>query len=72
MSKVKQMHMKQLENDFELELSYQEWLRDTFNDPSESEINKMNEDFQKPPFASNQIISTTHLNNINYDPRKGA
>lgn len=69
MSKVKQMHMQQLEDEFELELSYQEWLRDNISEPSEKELNEMEQDFQrKPHFVSNRIITHKALNNTNYNP----
>ena len=68
MSKVKEAYVKQLEDDFELELSYQEWLRDNFSEPDESEINEMEHDFKKPYYLKNHIIPTRSLNNPNYDP----
>ena len=69
MSKVKEMHIQQLENDFELDLNYQEWLRDNFSEPSELEINEMEQDLiNKPHFVENRIISQTPLNNKNYNP----
>jgi len=69
MSKVKEAYVKQLENDFELELSYQEWLRDNFSQPDESEVNEMEHDyFKQPYYRKNRIIPTRSLNNPNYDP----
>ena len=37
--KVKDQMIKQQEEEFELDLSYQEWLRDNLQEPSELEIN---------------------------------
>lgn len=69
MSKVKQMHMKQLEDEFELELSYKEWLRDNFSEPDDTELDEMEQDFKlKPHFGKNRIIATRSLNNPNYNP----
>ena len=67
MSKMKENLMKQQEEEFELELSYQEWLRDNFSEPSEYELNKMEQDFlQKPHYLSSRIITHKALNNTNY------
>ena len=71
MSKVKQMHMKQLEDEFELELSYKEWLRDNFSEPSEDELNGMEEDSLKSSTEKNHIITHYSLipaNNIDFFP----
>ena len=72
MSKVKEAYVKQLEDDFELELSYQEWLRDNFSEPDVSEVNEMEQDFLKPYYVKNRIITTRPLNNPNYDPTYSA
>lgn len=64
--KVKEAYVQQLENEFELELSYQEYLRDNFSEPNEMEINKMNEEIN-PSFSSSRIISKP-FNNTNYNP----
>ena len=72
MSKVKAAYVKQLEDDFELELNYQEWLRDNFSEPNGTELDEMNEDFQKPSLVSNRIIATKPLNNHNYNPTHSA
>ena len=71
MSKVKEAYVKQLENDFELDLSYQEWLRDNFSQPSELEVDEMNEEIN-PSLASNRIISDKPINNQDYDPTYSA
>lgn len=73
MSKIKEHLMLLQEQEFELELSYQEWLRDNFSEPSEKELDEMEQDFKlKPHFVSNRIITQQHLNNINYTPKQGA
>jgi len=67
MNKIKDGLMKQQEEEFELELSYQEWLRDNFSEPSECELNKMEQDFlQKPHYLSSRIITHKALNNTFY------
>ena len=70
--KVKEFHYQQLENDFELDLSYQEWLMDNYSEPSEAELDEMEEDYQKSSSGSNQIIAQKPLNNYNYEPKQGA
>ena len=69
MSKVKEHYMKMQEQEFELDLSYQEWLRENLQEPSESEINEMEEEFLwKPSNRCNRILSDIALNNTDYNP----
>lgn len=69
--KDKLLQDKQLE--FELELSYKEWMRDNFSEPSESEIDEMEDDYIKQPYyRSNRILSERALNNADYNPIIGA
>jgi hypothetical protein len=71
--KVKDMYIKQLQDEFELELSYQEWLRDNSSEPSESELDEMEQSLIKRPyFCWTQIISEKALNNPYYNPSIGA
>ena len=72
MSKVKEKFTQENIKEFELNLSYQEWLRDNFNQPSEDEINMMEQDCNKSNCINNQIIVTKPLNNEAYNPLKGA
>jgi hypothetical protein len=68
------MFMKQLESEIEFELSYQEWLRDSFVKPSNDELDDMEQDciaqacFQE----TSNIITHKPLNNSNYQPLQGA
>lgn len=68
MSKVKEAYVKQLEDDFKLDLSYQEWLRNNFSEPSEYELDEMEEDFIKSSALKNRIIAQTPSNNQDYQP----
>ena len=70
--KVKEFHYQQLENDFELDLRYQEWLMENYSEPSEDELNEMEEDFLKSSTVKDQIIAQTPVNNKYYNPLKGA
>ena len=72
MSKVKDLYMRQQEEEFELDLSYQEWLRDNLLEPSDDELNEMEEDFIKSSNRCNHILSDIALNNTDYNPAEGA
>ena len=69
--KVKDKFIQVQQKELELDLSYQEWLRDNFNEPSEEEMIMMEKEFYKP-FSVNKIISLKPLNNKTYNPLKGA
>jgi len=69
--RVKEAYYRGLENDFELELGYMEWLRDNFSEPSEDELNGMEEDSLKSSTEKNHIITHYSLipaNNIDFFP----
>jgi hypothetical protein len=69
--KDKLLEDKQLE--FELELAYKEWLRYNYSQPSESEIDKMEQDYIiQPYYRGNRILSDKALNNADYNPTYGA
>ncbi len=69
MGKVKEQLLLQEQQEFELNLSYQEWLRDNIQEPSEDELNEMEHDFiRKPYFVQNRIITHRALNNTDYQP----
>lgn len=67
--KVKEFYYKQLEDDFIQNLEYEEYLRDNFSEPTEAEINEMEEDLlRKSSTGKNRIIPNQPLNNIDYYP----
>ena len=67
--KVKEAYIKQLEDDFELDLAYEEFLRDTVIEPVDAELDEMEEEFTKnPSTGKNRIIPNQPLNNIDYYP----
>lgn len=74
MSKLSELYLQEQQEEFELELSYQEWLRDnSMNEPSELELNEMEQDFiTKPYFRSNRILSNRLLNHTDINTRLGA
>ena len=72
MSKVKEHYMQIQQQEFELELSYQEWLMNNTTEPSGDELDEMEHDFlQKPHYDKNRIITHSPLNNTNYNPMEG-
>lgn len=69
MSKVKEQMMHEQEQEFEFELSYQEWLRDNIAEPTSNELDEMEQDLlNKSHFCKNRIITQQPLNNTNYYP----
>ena len=69
MSKIKEHYMQLQEQEFELDLSYQEWLMDNIQEPTSLELDEMEHDFlTKPYFVKNRIITHKALNNTNYQP----
>jgi len=71
MSKLSEHYMqeKEKEKEFELDLGYQEWLRDNIAEPSENELDEMEQDLlNKSCFLSNEIITHQDVNNTNYNP----
>lgn len=66
MPKLSEHYLQVQEQEFELELSYQEWLRDNVTEPSEDELNEMEEEFSNSSTLSNRIITHKPLNNKHY------
>jgi len=70
MSKLSEHYLQIQEQEFELELSYQEWLRDNIQEPTSDELDEMEISFlTKPTTVKNRSIAQTSLNNTNYYPR---
>jgi len=72
MGKIKEHYMQEQQERFEQDLSYGEWLRDNIDEPSEVELNLMEEDLRESSNLSSQIITYIPLNNPNYNPFKGS
>ena len=69
MSKISESYLQDQQQEFELELSYQEWLMDNTIEPSGDDLDEMEHDFlTKPYFGKNRIITQRPLNNTNYNP----
>lgn len=74
MGRVKNQLVLEQEQEFELELSYQEWLRDNSSEPSESEIIDMAREMLSPSTFHEMLWYLVSANNIGYRPTsdKGA
>ncbi len=68
MSRVKENYLQQQEQEAVLDLSYEEWLRDNFSEPSEVELDTMEEDLKKSSCLCNRIVHHKPLNNPQYQP----
>jgi len=72
MSKIKDALLMQEQKEFEIDFGYEEWLYENkVQQLSLSDVNKMEEDLNKPSTVSNHILSEVALNNANYNPQQG-
>lgn len=62
--KVKDKYLDVKQQEFELDLSYQEWLRDNCIEPSQ----QMEEEFVKSSILREHTVTLKPLNNITYSP----
>ncbi len=70
--KVKDKYMQEQEEEFELDLAYEEWLRDNFKEPNAVEILDMaRENLSYESFMEMQW-AVCAKNNIYYKPKQGA
>ena len=73
MSKIKNQIEKEQENILEYYSQFYDWLDGLReNELGENDLNKMEEDLNKPSTVSNLILSNKALNNKNFNPRYGA
>ena len=73
MSKIKNQIEKEQENILEYYSEFYQWLDGLKeNKLSENDLNKMEEDLNKPSTVSNLILSNKALNNKNFNPSYGA
>ena len=72
MSKLSEHYLQEQEQEFELELSYQEWLRDNIQAPTSEDLCVMEQEFlnKNSHFVKNRIITQKSLNNSNYLPKE--
>ena len=70
--KFKEFYYRTMEDEFEYLLSYEEYLRDNYSEPSEVELDEMEEEFRNSSALKNRIIAQKPLNNYNYEPKQGA
>lgn len=69
--KVKDFYYRSMEEAFEFDFGYEEYLRDQ-QEPTEAELNLMERDFCKSLAVGNRIIAQKPLNNKNFNPQIGA
>jgi hypothetical protein len=56
----------------EFEISYTKWLMEAFSEPSELELQEMEDTLYKVSTVKNRIVTLKPLNNIDYFPPQGA
>ena len=59
-------------NQVEFEVSYTKWLMEAFSEPSELELQEMEDTFYKVSTVKNRIVTLKPLNNPFYQPYQGA
>jgi hypothetical protein len=72
MGKIKNQLLAQQEEEFEFELSYQEYLQDNFSEPSEIEIIEMAREMLSASTFQEMLWHLVSANNIGYRPMLGA
>lgn len=72
MARVKEQMVLDADNEFGLELSYQEWLRDNYSEPSEEELKLMARAILAPYTNNNLFLYVYSVNNIEYVASDGA
>jgi hypothetical protein len=72
MGRVKEMFMKEQEMMFEMELGYEQWLRNNFTQPTGDELHLMERDSCKSLAVENQMIAQYSANRPDYQPYIGA
>lgn len=72
MSKIKNQLMMQQQQEFELELSYREYLQENHGEPTGLEIMAMAKEMFSPSTFSEMFWYVFATNNANYRPATGA
>jgi hypothetical protein len=70
MSKITNTYLQN--QDLHFEISYTKWLMEAFSEPSESELQEMEDTLYKVSTVKNRIVTLKPLNNIDYQPTIGA
>jgi len=68
--KLKEFYYLQLDDEFELDLGYEEWLRDNSSDPSESEIIAMARENLSHETFIELMWYCFAANRVDYNPNK--
>ncbi len=72
MAQVKNQMMQEQEQEFELALSYQEYLQEKHSEPTELEIMEMAKEMLSPSTFSQLFWYVFAVNNTEYRPTVGA
>ena len=72
MGRVKSQMVLEQEREYALDLSYQEWLRDSSSEPSELEIIDMAREMLSPSMFQEMLWHVLAANNPDYRPLIGA
>ena len=65
---MKKRKFNYFEFDIKHKKDYEKWLKDFVNEPSEEELNKMEEETFENFFPVNEIIKYSNVNSVNYKP----
>ena len=72
MSKIKNQLMRQQQQEFELELDYQEYLQEKHSEPTGLEIMEMAKEMLSPSTFNEKFLYVFATNNSDYRPATGA
>lgn len=65
---MKKRKLKCFEFDKKHKKDYEKWLKDFVDEPSEEELNKMEEETFENFFPVSEIIKCSNVNSVNYKP----
>lgn len=65
---MKKRKLKCFEFDIKHKMAYEKWLKDFVDEPSEEELNKMEEETFENFFPVSKIIKCNNVNSVNYKP----
>ena len=65
---MKKRKLKCFEFDIKHKKDYEKWLKDFVDEPSEEELNKMEEETFENFFPVSKIIKCSNVNSVNYKP----
>lgn len=69
MGRIKEQMLLEQEQEYELDLSYAEWLRDNTQESTELDINRMAKEYMEPYNLENFYLYVFSVNNVEYMPK---